>query len=92
MPPAAPVQIKTMLIPCRGPGVQIAASSGATVDHWRFKKSLTSGGPYVLIWMSPFCVYEDYDVRRGETHYYVVTIVNQTGESPNSAEVSITIA
>ena len=91
MPPVAPLYIKVISACYNGPGVQIAACSGATVDHWRFKRSLISGGPYAVIGLSPNAVFIDLDVSHGQTLFYVVSVVNQTGESPNSAEASITI-
>jgi fibronectin type 3 domain-containing protein len=65
------------------------ASTGAT--GYNIKRSTTAGGPYTSVASnvtgSP---YTDTTVTNGTTYYYVITAVNATGESANSAQVSAT--
>ena len=52
------------------------------------KRSLTSGGPYLLVKTVVGTAYTDSKLTSGRTYYYVVTATNASGESPPSAEVS----
>jgi fibronectin type 3 domain-containing protein len=65
------------------------AVTGAT--GYNIKRSTTTGGPYTAVASnvtgSP---YTDTAVTNGTTYYYVITAVNATGESANSAQVSAT--
>ena len=48
------------------------------------------GGPYTVIGNTGVAYYWDASVANGSTYYYVVSAVNATGESQNSAEVKVT--
>jgi len=64
------------------------ASTGATSYH--VKRSTTTGGSYTTI-ASPTTVnYTDSGLTNGTTYFYVVSAVNASGESGNSAEVKAT--
>jgi fibronectin type III domain protein len=62
------------------------ASSGAT--SYNVKRSTTSGSGYVTISSPTATNYTDTGVTNDTTYYYVVTAVNSSGESGNSAEVN----
>ena len=65
------------------------ATTGATSYH--VKRSTTSGGPFNSTLASPTGTnYTDAAVINGTAYYYVVSAVNATGESANSAQVSAT--
>jgi hypothetical protein len=66
-------------------GLTWSASSGAT--SYNVKRSGTSGGPYTQIAASISTSYTDTALTNGTTYYYVISAVNSTGESANSAQV-----
>ena len=61
------------------------ASAGATSYH--VKRSTTAGGPYTTVGSPTGTSYTDTGVTNGSTYYYVVSAVNDHGESGNSGEV-----
>lgn len=63
-----------------------AASAGAV--GYRVKRASTSGGAYSQIAAPTGTTYTDTGRTNGTFYYYVITAVNNVGESPNSAEVS----
>ncbi len=68
-----------------------AAAEGAT--SYNIKSSTTAGGPYTIIKNNVSgTTYSDANVTNGTTYYYVVSAVNQAGESGNSNEVLATPA
>jgi len=65
------------------------AVSGAT--SYTVKRSTTSGGPYTNVATNVTTLsYTNTGLTNGTTYYYVVSAVNATGESTNSAQVSVT--
>jgi len=64
------------------------AVDGAT--GYNVKRATSSGGPYETVTSAVYNTYTDTTVTNGVTYYYVVTAVNSSGESLNSAEVSAT--
>lgn len=67
------------------------ASVSSGVSGYHLKRSTTSGGPYTQVASTPPTTYAgDTSVTNGTQYYYVVTTVNSSGESANSAEVSAT--
>jgi hypothetical protein len=63
-----------------------SASSGATSYH--VKRATTNGGPYTQVGAPTSASYTDASLTNGTTYYYVVSAVNSTGESANSAQAS----
>jgi hypothetical protein len=62
--------------------------------RYNVKRSTTSGGPYTTIAPPPILTsnsYSDTRLLQGSTYFYVVSAINASGESPNSAEVSATV-
>ena len=65
-----------------------SASAGATSYH--VKRSTTTGGPYSQISAPTIASYTDTGLTDGTGYFYVVSALNASGESANSAEVSAT--
>jgi hypothetical protein len=63
-----------------------AQSYGAT--GYNVKRSTTPGGPYTSRGTVTGMSFSDSGLTQGVTYYYVVTAVNENGESNNSAEAS----
>jgi hypothetical protein len=56
---------------------------------YKVKRSMTSGGPYTTVATGVTTTsYTDGGLRTKTTYYYVVSAVNQAGESPNSNQAS----
>jgi fibronectin type 3 domain-containing protein len=67
------------------------ASTGAT--SYNVKRSTVTGGPFSSTVASPTATnYVDSAVTNGTTYFYVVSAVNASGESANSAQASATPA
>jgi len=66
-----------------------SSSSGAT--SYNVKRSITSGSGYQTIGTTTATTYTDTGLTDGTTYYYVVSAVNDGGESANSSEVSATL-
>ncbi|MEA3150973.1 MAG: hypothetical protein QOD56_1912, partial [Gammaproteobacteria bacterium] len=64
------------------------ASTGAAT--YNVKRSTATGGPYTTIGSTTSASYTDSNLTNGTTYYYVVSAVNATGESANSAEANAT--
>jgi fibronectin type 3 domain-containing protein len=64
------------------------ASSGAT--SYNVKRSTTSGGPYTTVGSPTGTSFTNTGLVNGTTYFYVVSAVNASGESGNSAQVSAT--
>lgn len=64
------------------------ASAGAT--SYNIKRSLVGGGPYTTIASTTLIAYTNTGLTNGTPYFYVVTAVNQDGESGNSNEATAT--
>ncbi|HYV66915.1 MAG TPA: galactose oxidase-like domain-containing protein, partial [Myxococcales bacterium] len=75
--------------PCNGSvALSWNASSGAA--SYGVKRATASGGPYAVIGTPTSTSFTDGAVTNGTTYFYVVSAVNASGESPNSAQASAT--
>jgi autotransporter-associated beta strand protein len=64
------------------------AVEGAT--SYKVKRATTQGGPYTIVANPTANNYTDAGLNRGTTYFYVVSAVNASGESADSAEASAT--
>jgi hypothetical protein len=62
------------------------ASSGAS--SYAVKRGTTNGGPYTQVATPTSASYSDASLTNGTTYYYVVSAINSSGASANSAQVS----
>jgi fibronectin type 3 domain-containing protein len=67
-----------------------SASSGASSYH--VKRATTSGGPYTQVGAPTSTSYTDSSLTNGTTYYYVVSALDSSGESTNSAQAFATPA
>lgn len=76
-------------------GLLVAAGDAKDIAEWvpianltyNVKRSTTSGGPYTTLANVSTASYSDATATNGATYYYVVTSIDGTTESSNSAEV-----
>jgi hypothetical protein len=72
-------------------GVSLGWNTAPDATSYNVKRSSASGGPYTNeVLVAPLNAGTDNTASNSTTYYYVVSAVNVTGESANSAEVSIT--
>ena len=89
--PVAPVQVPSVPTGVAATpgnaqvGLTWTASSGATSYH--VKRATVSAGPYTQVSAPSSASYTDTGLSNGTTYFYVITAVNSSGESANSAEV-----
>jgi fibronectin type 3 domain-containing protein len=86
-PPAAPTGLQATAGNAQI-GLIWTASAGATSYH--VKRSITSGGPYTQISAPTAASFTDTGLTNGTNYFYVVSALNATGESANSAQASAT--
>ena len=60
----------------------------ARATSYQVKRSLTNGGPYTVIGNPTAASYDDLTVVNGTPYYYVVSAINDAGESTNSNQVT----
>jgi endoglucanase len=65
-----------------------SASPGAA--SYNVKRAATDGGPYTFVANVAATDYTDIGLTNGTMYYYVVSALNQAGESANSTSVSVT--
>lgn len=75
--------------PCSG-SVALSWNASAGAASYRVKRAATSGGPYAVIASPTSTSFTDGSVTNGVTYFYVVSAVNGSGESSNSAEAGAT--
>src|SRR6202041_2599415 len=87
VPPPAPTNLTAM------PGNAVVtltwtASTGAT--GYNVKRATTDGGPYTQLAAPTSPTYTDSSVTTGTEYFYVVSALDATGESANSAQATAT--
>jgi hypothetical protein len=92
LPPVPVPPTPTNIVAVSGaPGVTLGWDSSPYAASYNVKRSLVSGAPYTNIVLTPpLNAATDSTVTNSTTYYYVISAVNASGESANSAEVSIT--
>jgi fibronectin type 3 domain-containing protein len=70
--------------------VSLTWARAAFATSYRIKRATTSGGPYANVGTTSATTYTDTGLANGTTCYYVVSSVNSSGESANSAQVGAT--
>ena len=63
-------------------------NGGYPIIEYRIYRATTSGGPYSKITNVSAMQYTDSGLTNGQVYYYVITAVNQEGESTYSAEIN----
>jgi unsaturated chondroitin disaccharide hydrolase len=90
--PPAPLNLTAT--PTSSSQVNLSWTAQSGPIRYSVKHSTTSGGPYTTIAPPPILIansYTDTNAAPG-ANYYVVSAINASGESPNSAQASATIA
>ncbi|MBS1963529.1 MAG: fibronectin type III domain-containing protein [Bdellovibrionales bacterium] len=60
---------------------------------YKLRRAIKSGGPYTIVANPVFGTsFVDKSVTQGATYYYVITAYNNTGESKDSNEASVTVS
>lgn len=72
--------------------VDLTWTAAADATGYNIKRTTTSGGPYETVASAVYGTsYTDSSVEMGATYYYVVSAINESGESSNSNEAAVTI-
>jgi hypothetical protein len=88
-PPAGPTGLTA--VPTNNQ-IRLVWGSSVAATNYNVKRSTASGGPYTNIVSTNATNYTDASILIGPTYYYVVSAVDQFGESTNSLEASAMIA
>src|SRR5882724_10790804 len=91
-PPVVPPSTPTGLTATpAGSSVSLNWNAANNATSYYVKRSLVSGGPYTTNANPTATSYSDTGLTNCTTYYYVVSAVNNIGESTNSAEASATV-
>lgn len=72
-------------------GVSLAWKSAADATTYQIKRATTPGGPYTdAVLTTPVNAVIDTTAANGATYHYVISSVNASGESAQSAEITVT--
>jgi fibronectin type 3 domain-containing protein len=92
--PTAPAQVPAtptgLMATAANAQVSLTWAASATATSYNVKRSTTTGGPYTKISSPSATNFTDTNLANGTTYFYVVSAVNATGESANSAQASAT--
>jgi len=90
--PTAPAQVPAtptgLMATAANAQVSLTWAASATATSYNVKRSTTTGGPYTKISSPTATNFTDINLTNGATYFYVVSAVNATGESANSAQTS----
>jgi endo-1,4-beta-xylanase len=70
--------------------VQLTWNGSAGATSYHVKRATTSGGPYAIVGTTAATSFPSTGLMNGTTYFFVVSAVNDAGESANSAQVSAT--
>ncbi|WNH10574.1 LamG-like jellyroll fold domain-containing protein [Thalassobellus suaedae] len=84
--PPAPSGVKAIAISTQQ--VNLSWKESLTATTYNVKRATVNGGTYTIVSSGDTTSYSDLTVSDGETYYYVVSAVNEKGESEDSEEVS----
>ncbi|HSS97904.1 MAG TPA: glycoside hydrolase family 44 protein, partial [Terriglobales bacterium] len=70
--------------------VALSWTASAGASSYNVKRGTNSGGPYTQVGTPTTTSFTDSGLTAGTTYFYVVSAVNATGESANTAQVSAT--
>ena len=87
-PPAAPTSLVATSTLSQ---INLTWNSSVAATNYNLKRSTTSGGPYTNIATLTGTSYPDTTVSNGPTYYYVVSALDQFGESSNSSPASASL-
>jgi cellulose 1,4-beta-cellobiosidase len=88
--PPAPTGLTATAVSSSQINLSWTASSGAT--SYKVKRATVNGGPYTTIAIGVTTTYSDTGLAASTTYYYVVSVVNSSGESANSTQVFVVVA
>jgi len=91
-PLAAPVPPTNLLATTGSNTVGLTWNAASTATSYNVKRSVVSGGSYILLGTTSSTSYPDATALNGTTYFYVVSAINGGGESANSSQVSATPA
>jgi fibronectin type 3 domain-containing protein len=89
-PAQAPAAPTGLMATAANAQVSLAWTASAGATSYNVKRSTTTGGPYTKISSPTATNFTDTNLANGTTYFYVVSAVNATGESANSAQASAT--
>ena len=67
--------------------IDLSWEANLSAESYNIKRSETDGGPYTTIANSSTPTYSDTDLVASTTYYYVISAINEIGESENSEQV-----
>jgi len=85
-PPYAP----TGLTATPGNPIRLVWNSTVSATNYNVQRATQSNGPYTTIGTTPIATFTDTNVTNGTTYFYAVSAVDLAGQSPDSAQVSVT--
>ena len=89
--PAIPLTPTNLIAAAGSLGVSLGWDNSSGAASYNVKRSLVGGGPYTNVVLTPAInTGTDSSVSNGTTYYYVISAVNDSGESADSAEVAVT--
>ncbi len=88
-PPAAPAGLSATAANAQ---VALTWSAAANASSYNIKRAIVGGGPYATVGTATSTSFTNTGLTNGTTYYFVVSAVNNVGESANSPQASATPA